>query len=278
MFYSTIQVESESAADGRGFKKKAVPEDNEGEKVLGRIWDQIVSPVIDALGLVVCEFLPSYECPINDKPKQKQHGRQRPRVHWCPTGAFVFLPLHAAYAAHSTGVGTINYCVSSYTPTITALLNARRNLHADPFAGSTALLVAEPNSPGLRSLNTAIEEVAKAAAILAPMSPVVIGTQESAREGARVQAVLEKLPEASIFHLACHGEQDSKDPLRSRFCLRDGRLTIGELMKLNLKKARFAYLSACETAKGDSQQPDQAIHLAAAMLFVGFRSVVATMW
>lgn len=37
-------------------------------------------------------------------------------------------------------------------------------------------------------------------------------------------------------------------------------------------------LSACETATGDSEQPDQAVHLAAAMLFVGFRSVIATMW
>jgi CHAT domain-containing protein len=49
-------------------------------------------------------------------------------------------------------------------------------------------------------------------------------------------------------------------------------------MKLDLKDAVFAFLSACETAKGDTEQPDQAIHLAAAMLFVGFKSIVATMW
>jgi CHAT domain-containing protein len=50
------------------------------------------------------------------------------------------------------------------------------------------------------------------------------------------------------------------------------------LMQLKLPKALFAFLSACETAQGDREQPDQAIHLAAAMLFTGFRSVVATMW
>lgn len=53
---------------------------------------------------------------------------------------------------------------------------------------------------------------------------------------------------------------------------------VSELMNFDLKNALFAYLSACETAKGDSERPDQAVHLAAAMLFVGFRSIVATMW
>jgi CHAT domain-containing protein len=49
-------------------------------------------------------------------------------------------------------------------------------------------------------------------------------------------------------------------------------------MKLDLKHAQLAFLSACETAKGDREQPDQAIHLAATMLFVGFKSVIGTMW
>ena len=43
----------------------------------------------------------------------------------------------------------------------------------------------------------------------------------------------------------------------------------------------LAFLSACETAKGDSKTPDEAIHLAATLLFqlfAGFRGVVATMW
>jgi CHAT domain-containing protein len=55
-------------------------------------------------------------------------------------------------------------------------------------------------------------------------------------------------------------------------------VTVSKLMRLNLDKAWFAYLSACETAKGDKEQPDQVVHLAAAMLHAGFKSVVATMW
>ena len=58
----------------------------------------------------------------------------------------------------------------------------------------------------------------------------------------------------------------------------DEKLTIMQLMKLDLSKAFLAILSACHTAKGDNNQPDQTVHLAATMLFLGFKSVVATLW
>lgn len=48
-------------------------------------------------------------------------------------------------------------------------------------------------------------------------------------------------------------------------------LTVSKVMSLKLDKAFLAFLSACEIAKGDKSQPDQAIHLAAAMLFTGSR-------
>jgi CHAT domain-containing protein len=92
-----------------------------------------------------------------------------------------------------------------------------------------------------------------------------------------VQSVLEQAPSAHVLHLACHGHQH-ENPLKSCFALHDDRLTISALMNLQLPHAMLAYLSACETAKGDKKQPDQAVHLAASMLFCGFRSVVATMW
>jgi len=91
-------------------------------------------------------------------------------------------------------------------------------------------------------------------------------------------AILERLPDATILHLACHGYQDPANPLESGFVMQDAMLTVAKLMELNLDKAFFAFLSACETAKGDKAHSDQAIHLAAAMLFAGFKSVVGTMW
>lgn len=93
-----------------------------------------------------------------------------------------------------------------------------------------------------------------------------------------MSTALEKLPETSILHLASHGVQDHNNPLDSGFLLRDDKLTISQLMPLPLPHAFLAFLSACETAKGDGEQADQAVHLAATMLFAGFKSVVGTMW
>jgi CHAT domain-containing protein len=93
-----------------------------------------------------------------------------------------------------------------------------------------------------------------------------------------VAAALDCAKAVNIMHLACHGIQDPKDATKSGFCLGDGRLSISELMPLDIKHGFLAFLSACETATGSKDQPDQAMHLAAAMLFVGFKSVIATMW
>ena len=96
--------------------------------------------------------------------------------------------------------------------------------------------------------------------------------------GMTSKTILQKLPEASVLHLASHGTQDSSNPLNSGFILRDKKLTISQLMPLPLPNAFLAFLSACETAKGDKEQADQVIHLASTMLFAGFKSVVGTMW
>lgn len=88
----------------------------------------------------------------------------------------------------------------------------------------------------------------------------------------------ETLPKADILHLASHGVQAETDPLQSGFLMADKKLSIQDLMALDLPNAFLAILSACHTAKGDTKQPDQTVHLAAAMLFAGFKSVIATMW
>ncbi|KAF8441750.1 CHAT domain-containing protein, partial [Boletus edulis BED1] len=48
--------------------------------------------------------------------------------------------------------------------------------------------------------------------------------------------------------------------------------------KRDLKNPEFTYLSACHTTVGDEESPDEEIHLASAMQFAGFRSVIGTMW
>lgn len=168
--------------------------------------------------------------------------------------------------------------VSSYTPTLTALVEARRGFYPILLAEAKALLIAEAASPGLPRLSSVVEEAQTVARILHKSSPLIVGDVAAPGPGAEVNIAMKLLPGASIVHFACHGEQHANAPLESGFCLRDGRLTVAKLMRLSLPRAFFAFLGACETARGDRAQPDQAVHLAATMMFVGFRSVVATMW
>jgi CHAT domain-containing protein len=103
---------------------------------------------------------------------------------------------------------------------------------------------------------------------------------------ATVKPALVHLQQSSIIHFACHGTQDLENPLDSGLILSDGRLKVSEIMRrpdgnntLDIRKPMsLAFLSACETAKGDKTIPDEAMHLAATLLFAGFCGVVATMW
>jgi CHAT domain-containing protein len=167
--------------------------------------------------------------------------------------------------------------VSSYTPTLTTLLRAQRATAPLSCGELSITLIAEKQAqdvalPVIYNVDTEVEHVA---AVASSCSVTIVHERvgsTTVEDTSRVMQV------ASIVHLACHGIQDLNDATQSGFCLRDGRLSIAKLMELKLDNAFLAFLSACETAKGDQEQPDQTMHLAAAMLFSGFKSVVATMW
>jgi CHAT domain-containing protein len=197
----------------------------------------------------------------------------RPRMWWCPVGAFAELPLHAAGVYSGSNMDCIaNYIVSSYTPTLLALINARR-INSDETHRSDVLLISVPNAPNLDRLPNAVREIQTVQQCV-PVQNLTILDQEQAT----IENVLKEASTASVLHLACHGHQSQDDPPSSGFSLNDGRLTLEKLMKLHLPYAQLAYLSACQTAGTDENQPDEAINLASTMLFVGFKSVIATMW
>ena len=56
------------------------------------------------------------------------------------------------------------------------------------------------------------------------------------------------------------------------------RLTLSRLAQSSLATAEFAFLSCCESAKGSKQFPNEAMHLAAGLQFIGYRGVIGTMW
>jgi CHAT domain-containing protein len=89
---------------------------------------------------------------------------------------------------------------------------------------------------------------------------------------------LEAFEENTWVHLACHGKQDPTQPYNSHFVMRDEHLTLLDIMEKHIPQAEFAFLSACHTAVGDKETPDEVIHLAAGLQFSGFKSVVGTLW
>lgn len=216
---------------------------------------------------------------------QRAAGRDRPRVIWIPTGAFAFVPVHAAgLYGEGTRDSCADYFVSSYAPTLSGLRNAQKKLKPIPRDATKILLAAAPSpyDPEWQPLPYTTHELAEIDSVVPRDAFLCLPPEDDASNGgecgARVRTVLEELPNATILHLACHGYQDPKNPLASGFLLRDEMLTIAKLMPTSLPNAFLAFLSACETAKGDASQPDQAVHLAAAMLFTGFKSVIATLW
>lgn len=95
-------------------------------------------------------------------------------------------------------------------------------------------------------------------------------------------AVIGDLHKHSWVHFACHGHQNP-EPFHSSFELsavsRGGHLKILDIIAARLPDAQLAFLSACHGAAGDIKgTPDEVLHLAAALQFCGFRSVVGTLW
>jgi CHAT domain-containing protein len=207
-------------------------------------------------------------------------GRQRPRLHWCATRAFAFLPLHASgyhdQSAQKSRESCADYVVSSYTPTISALLKAQKGFSSIAISAHRAFLVSEPAARGMAPLPGVRTELQVIKEVLDKNAPLLFTNNEMTSSS--VSEVITGLATASIVHFACHGVQNTESPLKSGFCLRDGSLTVAQIMRLRHDDAVLAFLSACETAQGDQAEPDQSLHLCAAMLFCGFKSVIGTMW
>jgi CHAT domain-containing protein len=168
-----------------------------------------------------------------------------------------------------------DYVVSSYAPTVGSLIEARKHA-TPPSAEVKVMIVAEPNLEGSIALPNATAEMEMIKEKMA--RKVALPDELGVTSPLRLTNILEEMEDASVIHLACHGRQDPEEPLESGFMLQDGRLTVSHVIQLKLQKTHFAFLAACESASGDREQPDEAIHLGAAMLFMGVKSVVGTLW
>jgi CHAT domain-containing protein len=139
------------------------------------------------------------------------------------------------------------------------------------------LTVIQPEIPGKPKLSLPFttKELQKIEQQVPEQYLIKLGTP---KKPTSIEKVLFHLSSTSIAHFACHGEQKLNSPLDSALLLSDGGLKISKIMEHPMPNASLAFLSACQTAMGDEDIPDEAMHIAATMLFAGFHGVVGTMW
>ena len=183
--------------------------------------------------------------------------------------------MHAAglYTDDQIGNKVSDFMISSYTPTITSLLEARAS-KKDKFNG--LLTISQPETPGLRRLPDTKLEILRINTLMKAANIGPLTTLEHFQ--ATAEASLKGMEEHSWVHLACHAIQDVTSPLDSAFYLYDGKVALSSIIQKALPHADFAFLSACQTATGDENLPEESMHLAAGMLAAGYSSIIATMW
>jgi tetratricopeptide (TPR) repeat protein len=220
----------------------------------------VLSDLYELVGILVIERLRKLEVP------------DKSRVWWCPTGAFCSLPLHAMGPIPSDD-GELYFSdlyIPSYTPSLSALIESRK---CGPLSDASEnlrpsiLLVGQPETlPGAFGEITVIET-----------TKTSVTTLISAM--ATPETVIEGLREHRFAHFVCHGLLETDKPFDASLELHKANLTLLAIVRSQLPAAEFAFLSACHTAElTEGSVADEGLHLAAAMQYCGFRSVVGTMW
>ncbi len=142
--------------------------------------------------------------------------------------------------------------------------------------------------PGLPALSSAEDEIAQAKSLY----PRALSFN---REHATESAIINRLGEYEIVHIAAHALIDEESPLHSSIVLAeekvrdlkaqkagpvspDGKLHAHEIFKLKLARTRLVILSACRSALGSHTRAESLSALAQAFLAAGANSVIASLW
>ena len=199
---------------------------------------------------------------------------EKSQVWWYPTGAFCSLPLHAMGPIPSGDSNDMYFSdlyIPSYTPTLAALIESRKrgsSSDASDNSKPSILLVAQPD----HTLPGAFDEIKAIEATKTPMKSLVSAM-------ATPETVIEGLRRHRFAHFVCHGILETGKPFDASLKLHRDHLTLLNIVRSQLPTAEFAFLSACHTAElTEGSVADEGLHLAAAMQYCGFRSVVGTMW
>jgi len=183
----------------------------------------------------------------------------RPLLPWIDDAPLVLVPTGTLHAVPWSALASHRGRALEVAPSLTMWCELAGRPHTR--VRRTAFVA----GPGLRHASAEVRELGE----LRPGATVLTG------KAATVQATLAALEGAALAHLACHGHFRADSPLFSSLELADGPLNVYELQ--NLRRApETVVLSACDLALSQLHPGDELLGLAAALLGMGTRTVVAS--
>ena len=238
------------------------------KQMLRDLWSSVVEPIADML-------------------RNDIQLPQGSRIWWCPTSKFTILPFHAAGPHRKSKKNMLDLYVSSYAPSLSALIRARDRVRARKQArnvSGTADMITfaavgqrKPSPdiklPELPEVEREIQRIREQTGM-----PPDVKFEAVISDAATIAGAVQAFRGHRWVHVACHGAQHAKKPFESWFAMGDGRLTLMRIIQERYTDSDFAFLSACHTALGDKSTPDEVLHLAAGMQFAGFSGVIGTLW
>ncbi|KAF9016595.1 hypothetical protein BDZ89DRAFT_399529 [Hymenopellis radicata] len=267
----SFKVPSRSASVKRVPIRADLDTDPEEEfrELLKELWVKIAEPILHALGFNVSSL--------------RADSEPTTRLYWCPTQQLTLLPLHAAgdYDKPGPGFRVHDFVVCSYAPSLNALLlaKAKTTVQREPASKEQhrILVITVSSHHGQLPLYATKEEASNIRKHAAASHCEYIHLAE---KDATPERVLSEMAQATSVHIGCHAVNDSVDISKSALLLSGtSKLTLKDMMTTSaIPTGKLIFLSACQTAGGDEELPAEALHLAAGMLFVGYRNVIATMW
>ena len=189
-----------------------------------------------------------------------------------PGGMLAGLPWHAAKLPGRRAGYVLDQIAISYMPNVRSLPVARAAWQSMPPSLRT-LAIEAPEPTSAPPLRTADEIAAVQAYHDAKFRVIWLPGMEATRPRLR-----EALSQFEVLHFAGHA-QANPDPLVGGVLLaHDEFLTIGELLASGIGAARFAVLSACETARVEDLMSDEMVSFPTALMQCGFGGVVGSLW
>ncbi|MEG4280130.1 tetratricopeptide repeat protein [Microcoleus sp. MON1_C1] len=207
------------------------------------------------------------------------------RVIFIPQGALFQVPFPALQDEGGT------YLIEKHTiltaPSIQVLdltRQQRQKLAQKPANNGRALVLGNPTMPSVSlSLGEPKQQLSPlpgAEAEARAIAPLLNTQAITGAQGTKA-AIVQKMPQASIIHLATHGLLDNVRGLASAIALApsgsdDGLLTAEEIFDMKLQ-ANLVVLSACNTGEGRITG-DGVIGLSRALISAGVPSVIVSLW